>query len=553
MLDAGVIQPSISEWASAPVLIRKKDGQVRWCLDYRRLNNVTRKDVFPLPLIDECLDTLSGNVWFSKLDANSAFHQIKIRPEDQRKTAFVTRYGLYEFVRMGFGLCNAPATFSRAMNLVLRGLTWNIVLAFLDDALVLGKDFEDHMANLRSVFARFREFDLKFKPKKCALFQRKVEFLGRQVSPQGVEMGDSYVEAVRDWVVPRSTKDVERFLGFANYHRGFIAGYAQLAFPLYRLTGKKPFVWGQEQQAAFDALKNALTSPPVLALPIPDGEFVLDTDASAEAIGAELSQIQDGQERPIAYGSLSLSAEQRRYCTTRKELLAVVRFTRMYRHYLLGRKFIVRTDHHSLIWLLSFRCPQDQLARWLEELSQYHMVIQHRPGRRHCNADALSRLPVPPGGCGTRLEVHPSDLPCGGCPKCTKAHDNWNAFAEEVDDVGPLSKPGCWSYNPDMGECQDPGTSEAVAVGEEAGVGQAEESATRELSVTCEPSISEVALGYVSGGLLGRHGRSAPRELDFEEPGCQEGPFRTQLRLNRHSMYVLYWARIRKHRRRSRV
>ena len=149
----------------------------------------------------------------------------------------------------------------------------------------------------------------------------------------------------------------------------------------------------------------------------------------------------------------------------------------------------------------------------------------------------MSRLPVPPGG--TNLDVHPSDLPCGGCPKCTKAHDNWNAFVEEVDDVGPLSKPGCWSYDSDMGECQDPKTSEAVADGEESGVGQAEESVTREPFVTCEPSISEVALGYVSGGLLGRHGRSAPRELDFEQPGCQEGPFRTQLRLNRHSMYVL--------------
>ena len=183
----------------------------------------------------------------------------------------------------------------------------------------------------------------------------------------------------------------------------------------------------------------------------------------------------------------------------------------------------MHTEHHSLIRLLSFRCPQDQLARWLEELSQYHMVIQHRPGRRHCNADAPSRLLVPPGGC---------------CPKCTKAHDNWNAFAEEVDDVGHLSKPGCWSYNPDMGECQNPKISEAAAIGEESCVGQAEESVTHEPSMTCEPSISEVALGYVSGGLLGRHGCYAPRELDFKEPGCQEGPFRTQLRLNRHTMYV---------------
>jgi hypothetical protein len=178
MLDARVIQPSVSEWASAPVLIRKKDGQVRWCLDYRKLNNVTRKDVFPLPLIDECLDTLTGSVWFSDLDANSAFHQIRISPKDKQKTTFVMKYGLFEFVRMGFGLCNAPATFSRAMSLVLRGLTWCIVLAFLDDALMLGKDFQSHLDNLREVFLRFREFDLKFKPKKCKLFQTRLEFLG---------------------------------------------------------------------------------------------------------------------------------------------------------------------------------------------------------------------------------------------------------------------------------------------------------------------------------------------------------------------------------------
>jgi hypothetical protein len=191
-------------------------------LDYRQLNNVTRKDVFPLSLIDECLDNLTGNVWFSKLDANSAFHQIRISPKDRQKTAFVTKYGLFEFVQMGFGLCNAPATFSRAMNLVLRGLTWRIVLAFLDDALVLGKDFQSHLDNLREVFLRFREFDLKFKLKKCELFQTRVEFLGRQVSRHGIEMGDTYISAVREWAVPSNVKKVERFLGFANYHRAFI-------------------------------------------------------------------------------------------------------------------------------------------------------------------------------------------------------------------------------------------------------------------------------------------------------------------------------------------
>jgi hypothetical protein len=239
-------------------------------LDYRKLNNVTRKDVLPLPLIDECLDTLTGNVWLSNLDANSVFHQIRISPKDRQKTAFVTKYDL-KFVRMGFGLCNAPATFSRAMSLVLRGLTWRIVLAFLDDTLVLGKDFQSHLDNLREVFLRFREFDLKFKPKKCELFQTRVEFLGRQVSRYGIEMGDAYISAVREWAVPSNVKEVERFLGFANYHRAFIAWYAELTVPLYSVTGKKPFHWGPEQQTAFEGLISALNSPRLQPCQFPRG------------------------------------------------------------------------------------------------------------------------------------------------------------------------------------------------------------------------------------------------------------------------------------------
>lgn len=204
---------------------------------------------------------------------------------------------------------------------------------------------------------RFREFDFKFKPKKCAFSSHR--FLGRKVSQSAVEIGDEHIEAAREWPVPASTKEVEKLLVFANYHRGFIAEYARIVVPLYRVTGKKPFVWGIEHQEAFEGLKGALTSPPVLALPVPDGEFVLDTDSSGEVIGAELSQIQGDQERTIAYGSLSLSHEQRRYCATRKELLAVIRFTRIFRHYLLGRKLVVKTDHHSLVWLMNFRSPQD--------------------------------------------------------------------------------------------------------------------------------------------------------------------------------------------------
>ena len=218
MEKAGVIQPSNSEWASAPVLVRKRDGNVRWCVDYRGLNTLTTKDVYPLPLIDECMDTLAGNLWFSKLDANSAHWQVKIREQDRKNTAFITKYGLYEFVRMTFGLCNAPATFSRVMNLVPRGLTWDIVLAFLDDIIVLGKSFTDHLNNIKEVLTRLRSYRLKLKPSKCVLFQKEVEFLGRWVSNTGLSIKEEHTKAVMNWPVPKNTHEVEQFLGLINYH-----------------------------------------------------------------------------------------------------------------------------------------------------------------------------------------------------------------------------------------------------------------------------------------------------------------------------------------------
>ena len=351
MLKAGVIQESTSEWAAAPVLIRKRDGTVRWCIDYRALNELTVKDNFPLPLVDDCLDTLSGNMWFSKLDANSAYWQVKIKEEDRKKTAFTTKYGLFEHVRMGFGLCNGPATYARVINFVPRGLNWKTVLAFLDEILVLGKNFKDHLPNLGEALARFRRFGLRLKPKKCMLFQRQVEFLGRNVSQNSISMTDVGIKTVLDWPTPRCSKDVERFAGLVNYHRVFVKDFSRLAEPLYKVVGKKNmFKWDKEQQKAFDALKEALTHPQVLALPDGASDLILDTDASDYAVGSELLQIQNGEEKVIAYGSFALTTEQRKYCTTRKELLAVLRFTRQWRHHLLGRPFIVRTDHASLIW-----------------------------------------------------------------------------------------------------------------------------------------------------------------------------------------------------------
>ena len=341
---------------------------------------------------------------------------------------------------MGFGLCNTPATFSRVMNLVLRGLNWDIALAFLDDVVVLGCSFDDHVNNLRLVLERFRDYKLKLKPKKCSFFQRRVEFLGREVDGEGLHLKDEHIAAVVNWPVPSNAKEVERFLGLVNYHRIFLKGFAETVGPLYGLTGKNTFIWEDEHQSAFDQVKRLMTSAPVLSLPNEVDPFVLDTDASATAIGAELIQVQDGQEKVIAYGSLSLSPEQRRYCVTRRELLAVVRFTRQYRHYLLGKPFKIRTDHGSLTWLLNFKEPQGQLARWLEELGQYDMKVEHRPGRKHQNADALSRIPEKDYLCENyRLGILPESLPCGGCSYCHKAHKNWSYFADVVDDIVQLA------------------------------------------------------------------------------------------------------------------
>ena len=442
MLDAGVIQESVSDWASSPVLIRKRDGSVRWCIDYRALNDVTIKDTFPLPIIEDCLDTLSGNIWFSKLDANSAYWQVLVNPEDRKKTAFLTKYGLFEHVRMGFGMTNSPATFSRVISLILRGLTWKTVLAFLDDILILGMSFEDHLKNLAEAFERFRQYGLKLKARKCILFQSEVEFLGRIVSSNQLKMSTKDITTVTDWPVPKTSKEVERFLGLANYHRSFIKDFAVMAQPLYGLTGKNKFKWDDEQQMAFDELKEALTNPPVLTLPNSYDSFILDTDASDFCIGAELIQVQDGQERVIAYSSFTLTPEQKNYCTTRKELLSIVRFTRQFRHYLLGRIFTVRTDHSSLTWLLKFKDPQGQLARWMEELSQYNMVVKHRSGSKHGNADALSRIPDRLTPCASYVAgIKPADLPCGGCHYCLRADQQWSDFTRDVDEAVSLTNP----------------------------------------------------------------------------------------------------------------
>ena len=280
------------------------------------------------------------------------------------------------------------------MDFALSGILFERALVYMDDLICPGKSEEHALENLRAVFQRLREANLKLKPSKCSLFQSQCTFLGHVVTREGTRCDPQKVEAIENWATPTCVSEVRSWLGVCSYYRAYVPGFAEIAAPLTNWTRKnQKFVWDDRCQAAFEKLKVALVSAPVLAYPNGTDPFILDTDASAGSIGAVLSQVQNGEEKVIAYASSALSKSRRNYCTTYRELYAVVTFVKHFKHYLWGRKFLVRTDHSSLKWLRNFKEPEGMVARWIATLETYDLQIEHRKGSLHGNADGLSRVP----------------------------------------------------------------------------------------------------------------------------------------------------------------
>ncbi|KAJ8364795.1 hypothetical protein SKAU_G00136260 [Synaphobranchus kaupii] len=356
---AGVIEPSNSSWAAPAVLVRKKESSWWFCMDYRRLNNVIKKDSYPLTRIDNALDYIAGSSWFSSLDLRSSYWQVELAPGARPKTAFTIGQGLWQFRVTPFRLCNAPATFERLMERVLVDEPQSRCIVYLDDLLVHAIDFYGALPNLHEVLTAIRQARLWLNPAKCYLLTKETMFLGHVVSAHGVVTDPAKVAAVRDRPTPANVSELRCFLGLASYNCHFIQGYATIASPVHRLTEKgRPFNWDDACTAAFTQLQTALTRAPVLAYPDVQKAFIVDTNASNMGVGAVLSQQGEEGERAVAYYSRALNRAEKNYCVTRRKLLAVVEAVRHFRPYLHGSHFLIRTDHASLTSLLNFKQPE---------------------------------------------------------------------------------------------------------------------------------------------------------------------------------------------------
>jgi hypothetical protein len=392
LLEHKFIQPSISPYGAPVLFVKKKEGDLRMCVDYRALNKQTVRDTYPLPRIDELTDQLLGAKVFSKIDLRSGYHQIRVHPEDTPKTAFKTRYGLYEFQVLPFGLTNAPGTFMRLMNDIFRDELDRCVIIYLDDILIYSPNEEQHQEDVRRVLEKLRKEHLYAKQAKCEFFKTEVTFLGHVISGRGIEPDPAKVTTIQGWPQLTNVTDVQSFIGLVNYYRIFIPDYAKIATPLTNLLKKdQPFEWKSEQEEAFVALKEAMMTAPVLSIFDPDRPIEVHTDASNFAIGAVL--LQDGH--PVAYESRKLSSAEVNYPVHEKEHLAIVYALTKWRTYLHGTKepFTVITDHQSLKYLDTKGTLSSRQARWAEKMAEFNFDIRYKKGQLHVAPDAISRRP----------------------------------------------------------------------------------------------------------------------------------------------------------------
>lgn len=394
MLDEGVIRPSTSPYASPIFLVPKNNGGgFRPVVDYRELNKKVVLESVPLPDLHDCFTWFSGANFFTILDLNQAYYQIPLAEESKAATAFATDWNLFEFNRVPFGLSTGAAVLSRLLDSVLGDLKFDCVYNYLDDVVIYSKTFDEHLEHLRQVLKRLGDAGLTIKPSKVTLARREISFLGHRVSAEGISIDHSRTRAIHEFRPPKSKKGIARFIGMVNFFRKFIPKFAELAAPLNYLRKKAvPFQWGDSQQAAFDSLKQALGNAPVLAIPDFQCSFILQTDASNSGLAAVLLQEKEGERRPVAYASRSLTDAEKKYSTYELEALAVLFGTERFKFYLEHREFSLETDNQALSWVLARPRKTGRIARWAVRLSAFKFSVRHIRGQENAVADALSRM-----------------------------------------------------------------------------------------------------------------------------------------------------------------
>ena len=395
MLKLDVIEKSNSPWNSPVLLVRKKDGSQRFCVDLRNLNKISTKQIFPFPRIDETIESLTNSTIFSTLDCKSGFWQIPIQPNDRPKTAFTTPQGRFQYKRLPFGYVSSPSIFSSCMFQTLHKYIGVHTLIYMDDVIIHSKSVDDHLMHLEQVFQCLLEAGIKISPKKCFFFERCVKFLGHIVSANGISPDPSNSDAIRNFPTPTSIKNFRTFLGMIGFYRRFIPNFSLQASPLTNLTKNNvKFSWGPAEQKSFEFLKSVMLTPPILKFPDFDRKFYVETDASDVAIGAVLTQMHDNVPHPIAYFSRKLNACEVKYTTTEKEFMAVVKAVEHFAYYLYGRQFEVITDHSALTYIFNNPSKNGRISRWLMSLSNFDFKISHRKGKHQVLADCLSRPSV---------------------------------------------------------------------------------------------------------------------------------------------------------------